>query len=75
MEKLGRVPWVAEDLGDRKCERCGNKAQWGAGPNDEHVLCLGCAGDWSEFCDEHPIAKRMGNWERNFAEFLQTKPS
>lgn len=70
--KLGRVPWVARNVGDRKCERCGAKAEWGAGPKDEHVLCLRCAGDWSQFVDEHPIGEMKKNWEKTFAEFLAT---
>lgn len=71
--KLGRVPWLAKDLGNRKCERCGAKAEWGAGAKDEHVLCLRCAGDWSEFVDEHPLNGHIKTWEKSFAEFLRTK--
>jgi len=69
----------AKDYGDRECERCGQPAQWGAGKNDEHVLCLRCAADWLVYPSELPQSRRITKafkeaWLRQFDEFIKTKP-
>jgi len=66
------------DLGDRTCDRCGDRAQWGAGENNEYMLCIPCAGEWSVYPRVLPERRTKGwkvAWRRQYAEFLKTKPN
>lgn len=71
IEEPNRPYSIPKDFGDRLCERCGAKAEWGAGPNNEHVLCLECANDWSEFCATDNVRKaidsRHSGWTKRWA--------